>query len=62
MKNIVQSKTFWLAVGQAVIASIGIFENSYPTVGWLLLVKSVLDVVLRTFSTGEVKFVGGFKK
>lgn len=46
-KSFVYSKTFWLATIQALIAIIAIFATAYPQVGELLLIKSILDVLLR---------------
>lgn len=49
-KNWYQSKTIWLAVLQGVIGVIVAVTTEYPelaTVGWLVLVKSGLDVAIR---------------
>lgn len=53
-KSLIQTKTFWIAVLQAVVGIIGIFSNTYPTTGWLLTAKSVLDVVNRLYTTQPV--------
>lgn len=53
-KSLVTSKTFWIAVLQAVIGIIGIFSNTYPTTGWLLTLKSILDVVNRLYTDQPV--------
>ena len=49
-KALFASKVFWVAVLQAVIAVIAVFQTHFPelqTVGWLGLVKSFIDVFLR---------------
>jgi hypothetical protein len=53
-KALLQSRTFWIAVGQAVIGAIGIFSNSYPGAGWLLILKSSLDVVVRLYTETSI--------
>ena len=58
MKSIFTSKTFWLAVVQAVVGAVGIFNTAYPSVGWLLVAKSVVDVVLRFVTTQPVSVTG----
>jgi len=58
MKSIFQSKTFWLAVLQAVVGAVGIFASTYPAVGWLLVAKSFLDVILRFLTTQPVSVTG----
>jgi len=47
MKSIFESRTFWLAVGQAVAGALVIFATAYPELGILMLLKSVIDVILR---------------
>jgi hypothetical protein len=54
MKTIWQSKTFWLAAAQAVVGAVGIFASTYPSIGWLLLLKSFFDVLLRFLTTEPV--------
>lgn len=55
MKSIYKSKTFWLAVGQAVIGIIIVLQEVYPSVGALVLLKSGLDILLRVGTHQEVK-------
>lgn len=54
MKLIFKSKTFWIAVIQAVIGIVVVFSDAYPAIGGLLIAKSVLDVILRTVTTTRV--------
>lgn len=54
MKSIFKSKTFWIAVIQAVIGIVVVFSDAYPAIGGLLIAKSVLDVILRTVTTTRV--------
>lgn len=53
-KSLFQSKTFWVAVIQAVIAVIVVFSTNYPSIGWFLAAKSILDVVLRLATTQPI--------
>lgn len=50
-KALVTSKVFILACIQALLAVIVVFETQYPGVGWLLGAKSILDIVLRIYTT-----------
>ena len=50
-KALIESKTFWVAVAQAVLGVLVIFMNAYPdlqAVGALVVGKSILDMWLRT--------------
>jgi hypothetical protein len=58
VKSIFTSKVFWLAVVQAVIGILVAIGTSIPNVGWLIVVKSVLDVILRFLTTGPVSVSG----
>ena len=56
-KSIFKSRTFWLAILQSAIALIGVWQGFMPT--WasnLLIVKSLLDIILRAISTKPVTF------
>ncbi len=53
-KALVTSKTFILAVIQALIAMIVVFDTQYPGVGALIMAKSVLDIVLRMMTTSAI--------
>jgi len=55
MKSLFHSRTFWVAVLQAVAGTIAVFATSYPEVGALLVAKSLLDVYLRIVTTTQVK-------
>jgi hypothetical protein len=57
-KSILQSKTFIVAVIQAVIGVIAVFTASYPelqAIGGIAVVKSILDIVLRYITVAPVK-------
>ena len=54
MKNIISSRTFWLAVAQAVVGGVAVIDKVHPTVGIILIVKSVIDVILRYLTTEPV--------
>jgi len=47
MKSIFKSRTFWLAVVQAVLGAVVAVDFSQPTIGIAIIAKSVIDVVLR---------------
>lgn len=54
MKSIFHSKTFWLATIQAVAGVVTVFATTYPSVGFLLIVKSIVDMCLRMTTTTQV--------
>lgn len=54
MKSILKSRTFWLAMTQAAIGLVAVLATSYPDVGALLVLKSLLDVILRYETTTEI--------
>ncbi|MCR4307102.1 MAG: hypothetical protein NUV80_00920 [Candidatus Berkelbacteria bacterium] len=54
MKSIFTSKTFLLALLQAVAGVVVVFATAYPQVGELMVAKSVIDVVLRAFTSEAV--------
>lgn len=47
MKSILKSRVFWLALIQAAIGIVTVYINAFPDVGTLLVLKSLLDIVLR---------------
>lgn len=51
---LIQSRTFWLAAIQAVLGGVVIFIAAYPAVGWLLIAKSALDIILRIYTNEPV--------
>lgn len=54
-KSIFKSKTFWIALAQSLVGALAIFNETYPEIGLLLMAKSVLDVVIRIYTTEGVK-------
>ena len=46
-KNWIYSKTIWLAAFQLAAGFTLVFMTQYPEIGWILTVKSLIDVVLR---------------
>lgn len=53
-KSLFESKTFWLAVAQAVSSVVIVALTELDMVGYVGLVKSVVDVALRTSTDGPV--------
>lgn len=47
MKTLLNSKTFWLAVSQAVGAVLVVALTELDMMGGVLIVKSVVDIILR---------------
>ena len=57
MKSLFTSKTFLLAVLQAVagiVATVMATDPNLATVGWVVIVKSVVDVLLRLVTSEKV--------
>ncbi len=54
MKSIFQSKVFWIAVGQAIVGIITVFATAYPALGFLVVAKSMLDIILRLYTTEAI--------
>ena len=54
MKSLFVSKTFWLAILQAVAGALVIFATTYPTLGWIVIAKSIVDIALRYVTTQPV--------
>jgi hypothetical protein len=57
-KKLLQSKTFWVAVIQAVIGIVVVFTSTYPelqAVGSIAVAKSILDVILRVLTQYPIK-------
>lgn len=59
-KALIESRQFWIAAVQALIAIITIAVSNYPgleAAGWLALVKSGLDIWLRTQTSTPISGV-----
>ena len=54
-KNWYTSKTIWLAILQSLAAVLMIWERVYPTLGWLLISKSAVDIALRFITNEKIK-------
>ena len=54
MKSLFVSKTFWLSILQAVAGALVIFATTYPTLGWIVIAKSIVDIALRYVTTQPV--------
>jgi hypothetical protein len=54
VKSILLSKTVWVAIIQGVLGVVVALGTSIPTVGWMMVVKSVCDILLRTITTQTV--------
>lgn len=55
MKTLLQSRTFWLAIIQAVAAVLVVVFTELDMVGSVVLLKSVVDIILRVMSTEGIK-------
>lgn len=58
MKNILQSKTFWVAIAQFIAGGLAVLASNHPNIGWLLIGKSFLDIILRWYTDQPVNFTG----
>lgn len=61
MKSIFKSRTFWVAVAQGVVGVLLVIQSSAPELdsfGYLALLKSVLDILLRLDTDAPVGFTG----
>ena len=58
IKSILKSKTVWIAILQGLLGVIVAVGTSIPTVGWLLVAKSVLDIALRYITSDKVNWLG----
>lgn len=54
MKNPLKSKTIWLAVIQGVLGVIVAVSTTYPELGGIMILKSMLDIILRVITTMPV--------
>ena len=46
-KNWFESKTLWVAILQFVVGGLAVTGTNHPDMGWILMIKSVLDFILR---------------
>ena len=54
MKTLIESRTFWLAIAQAVGAVLIVALTELDMMGGVLIVKSVVDIVLRLSTDSPV--------
>ena len=57
-KKLTLSRTFWIAVAQAISGLIAIFASDNPTLkitGVSLVVKSVMDIIIRLDTSDPIK-------
>mgnify|MGYP001606693849 CR=1 FL=1 len=54
MKKAYKSKTILLAVATFLIGGFMALESNYPTMGWIVMGKAVLDALLRFITSEEV--------
>lgn len=57
MKTLFESKTFWLAVAQAVVGVLVVAFTELDMLGAVALVKSVADIYLRSVTDEGIKSV-----
>ena len=55
MKTLFESRTFWLAVAQAVASVVIVVLTELDMVGYVGIVKSIVDIVLRVDTTSPVR-------
>lgn len=55
MKSIFHSRTFWLAFFQGLAGLLAVFITEYPTVGYLAMFKSIVDIGLRYSTDTGIK-------
>lgn len=59
-KSLLESKVFWVAVVQATFGAFLVFTSAYPsleTFGFVAILKSGLDIILRVLTTSEITSV-----
>ena len=54
MRSIFQSRVFWLAVFQAIASVLVVLFTELDMAGYAMLVKSVVDIVLRVDTTSTI--------
>jgi len=57
MKTLLNSKTFWIAVIQAVAGIAVIALTELDLIGYVGIFKSFVDIVIRTMTTEEISSV-----
>ena len=55
MKTLFESRTFWLAVAQAVASVVSVVLTELDMVGYVGIVKSIVDIVRRVDTTSPVR-------
>ena len=58
MKSILNSRTFWLAVAQAVASVLVVLFTELDMAGYAMLVKSVVDIALRVDTSSAIDHRG----
>ncbi len=53
-KSLLASKTFWVSFLQALAGAFVVFSTNYPQLGWLMLGKSIVDVLIRYYTTATI--------
>lgn len=54
MKRLTSSKTFWLAVLQALACIVTAINTELPTIAYIGTIKSLLDIWLRMYTSKEI--------
>ena len=55
MKSLLASKTFWIAVVQAAVSVAVVVLTELDMVGYIGVMKSVVDIFIRTLTTDPVR-------
>ncbi len=55
MKSLFESRTFWLAVAQAVGAVLVVVFTELNMAGYVVIVKSIIDILLRIDTTKVIE-------
>lgn len=54
MKNVLKSKTVWIAVLQGIAGVVVVLQTQYPELGYVAIGKSLVDIGLRFLTTQSV--------
>ena len=54
MKKRYESKSLWIAVAQGVAGILAVIYTQYPELGGVMIVKSMLDIYIRTITTQPI--------